>query len=67
MTRLEIKALMAGMIAAGLRASESDQWFHNDRETLAKKAVLDAEEVLRIVEERSTLDDNGELVGGVPQ
>lgn len=62
MTRLEIKALMAAMIAAGRRAAETPDYYNADREKFARQAALDAEEVLRVVEERSTADDNEPVV-----
>ena len=70
MTRLEIRALMAAVIASGYRAAETtNPEVHDPLGTreLARLASQDAEAVLRRVEERSTADDNQPLVYLAPE
>lgn len=62
MTRIEMKALMAAHVAAGMLARERNDWAgYETRAQFAKCAVLTAEELLKEVEQRSTPDDNETL------
>lgn len=70
MTRLELKALMAAVIASGYRAAETADPEERDplgSRELARLATMDAENVLHRVEERSTADDNQPLVYLAPE
>jgi hypothetical protein len=70
MTRLELKAIMAAIVASGYRAAETFDPEERDSlgsRELARLAVQDSERVLLLVEERSTADDNQPLVYLAPE
>ena len=61
MTVLELRTLLAGIIAAGYRAAEGDPETGPEplgSVELARLSLQDASAIMRIAEERATTDDN---------